>query len=124
MSEFFHVLGTGGSDDGWKLYLAGIIVLVILLIISSIIIAYFVYQTRQLKTSVANTSKKNKERDNSNDIYDDVRNFDENYVLVEDEQLLTYTALKKSGRDESDDHEYRHLNEVPHDYVNQKETVL
>ena len=79
-------------------------------IISLIIIAYFVYQNRQLKTSKTNTSNKNKERDNSNDMYDDVRGNEQS----------TFTALQRSGKDETDDHVY----EVPHDYVNQMEVVF
>ena len=97
--------------------------LAILLVILSIFTAYFIYETRQPKTSTTNTSNKNKERDNSNDFYDDVDNVDENYVQVEHEQS-TYTALNRSGREETDDHKYHHLYDVLDDYVNQKETVF
>ena len=72
---------------------------------------------------MTNTPKKMKEKDNSNDMYDDVGNVDENYEPVDFEQS-TYTALKRSSRDEIDDHVYHHLNKVRHDYVNQEETVF
>ena len=45
-------------------------------LISLIFTAYFIYQTRQHKATMANTSNTDKERDNSNDFYDDVGNVD------------------------------------------------
>ena len=83
-----------------------------------IIIVYLIYQRRQLK---ANTENKNKEKDNSKDIYENPDKVDGNYEQVENEPS-TYTALKRTGKDENDDHVYCHLNEVRRNDVNQKET--
>ena len=91
-----------GTDGGEK-YLAGIIVLAILLAISVVIIAYFIYQNR---------------RKISTDIDENPDNGDANDEHVEDEQS-TYTALNRAANEENDDHLYTHLNEVHHDYVNQ-----
>jgi uncharacterized membrane protein len=106
-------------------YLAGIIniVLAVLLVISFVIIAYFIYQNCQLKSSKAKPESKSKDKNNSKDIYEnpDIIRRDADYEQVENEQS-TYTALKKTGKDENDDHLYSHLNEVHKDCVNQKET--
>jgi hypothetical protein len=98
-------------------------VLAILLVISFVIIAYFIYQIRRLKSSKANPENKNKDRNNSKDIYEnpDKIKDDANYEQVENEES-TYTALNRTGKDRTDDHFYAHLNEVHTDYVNQKET--
>ena len=116
----FHIV----AEDGEK-YLAGIIVLAILLVISIAIIAYITYQNRRLKSSKANPENKSKDRNNSKDIYEnpDKIQDDANYEQVENEES-TYTALKRTGKDENDDHLYSHLNEVHKDYVNQKETGI
>jgi cytoskeletal protein RodZ len=116
----FHI----GAEDGEK-YLVGIIVLAILLVISFVILAYFIYQNRRLKSSKSNPENKSKDRNNSKDIYEnpDKIKDDANYEQVENEQS-TYTALKRTGKDENDDHLYSHLNEVHKDYVNQKETGI
>ena len=95
-----------------------IIVLVIVLIISFVIIAYLILQRRQPK---ANTENKSKDKDNSKDIYENPDKVDGNYEQVENEQS-TYTAFKSLGKDENDDHENCHLNEVLLNNVNQKKT--
>ena len=116
----FHI----GADDGEK-YLVGIIVLAALLIISLVILTYFIYQNRRLKSSKANPENKSRDRNNSKDIYEnpDKIQDDANYEQVENEQS-TYKGLEKTGKEENDDHLYSHLNEVHKDYVNQKETGI
>ena len=113
-----------GAEDGEK-YLVGIIVLAILLVISLVIIAYLTYQNRRPKSLKANPEDKSRDRNNSKDIYEnpDKIKDDANYEDVESEQS-TYTALKRTGKEENDDHLYAHLNEVNNDYVNQKETGI
>ena len=115
-----------GADDGEN-FLAGIIVLAILLVISLVILTYFIYQNRRLKSSKANPENncKSKDRNNSKDIYEnpDKIQDDANYEQVENEQS-TYKGLEKTGKEENDDHLYSHLNEVHKDYVNQKETGI
>jgi hypothetical protein len=113
-----------GAEDGEK-YLVGIIVLAILLVISFVIIAYLTYQNRRPKSLKANPDDKSRDRNNSKDIYEnpDKIKDDANYEDVESEQS-TYTALKRTGKEENDDHLYAHLNEVNNDYVNQKETGI
>ena len=93
--------------------------MVILLIISFVIIAYLIYQRRQPQ---ANTENK-REKDNSKDIYENPDKVDGNYEQVENEQS-TYTALKRTEKDENDDHVYCHLNEVQNNNVNQEETGI
>ena len=98
--------------------------LAILLIISVVInIAYFIYQNRRPKSSKAKPESKSKDRNNSKDIYENPDNIqhDADYEQMENEQS-TYTALKRTGKEENDDHLYSHLNEVHKDCVNQKET--
>ena len=99
--------------------------LAILLVISFVIIAYFIYQNRRLQSSKENPKNKSKERNNSKDIYENPETVkdDGNYEQVENEQS-TYTALNSSRKDENDDHFYAHLNEVHKDYVNQQETGI
>ena len=95
--------------------------MVIVVIISFITIAYLIYR---LKTSKENESM---ERDNSQNIYENPTNTDENYVVQEENEQSTYTALNRSGKDENNDHVYCHLNKVPKrnlDYVNQEETGM
>ena len=113
-----------GAEDGEK-YLAGIIVLAIFVIILLVILTYFIYQNRRLKSSKGIPDNKSKDRNNSKDMYEnpDKIQDDANCEQVENEQS-TYTALKRTGKDENDDHLYSHLNEVHNDYVNQKETGI
>jgi biopolymer transport protein ExbB/TolQ len=113
-----------GADDGEN-FLAGIIVLAALLVISFVRIAYLTYQNRRLKSSKANPENKSRDRNNSKDIYEnpDKIQDDANYEQVENEQS-TYKGLEKTGEEENDDHLYSHLNEVHNDYVNQKETGI
>jgi hypothetical protein len=99
-------------------------VLAILLIISVVInIGYFIYQNRRNKSSKANPENESRDRSNSKDIYENPDKIKDNvnYEQVESEQS-TYTALKRTGKDENDDHLYGHPNEVHGDYANQKET--
>ncbi len=117
----FHI----GAENDEK-YLAGIIVLAILLVILCVILAYFIYQNRRLKSSKENPDdNKDKERNDSKDIYEDPDKVkdDGNYEQVENEQS-TYTALNRSRKDENDDHSYAHLNEVHKNYVKQQETGI
>ena len=98
--------------------------LAILLVISFVIIAYFIYQVRRLKSSKTNPENtKNEDRNNSKEIDENPENDDANYEEVENEES-TYTALKRPGpgEEENDVHLYAHLNEGHTDYVNQKET--
>jgi hypothetical protein len=97
-------------------------VLAILLFISFVIIAYFIYQIRRLKSSKASPENKSKDRNNSKEIDENPGN-DANYEKVENEES-TYTALKRPGpgEEENDGHLYAHLNEVHKDNMNQKET--
>ncbi len=100
--------------------------LAILLVILCVILAYFIYQNRRLKSSKENPAdNKSKERNDSNDIYEDPDKVkdDANYERVKNEQS-TYTALDRSRKDENDDHLYSHSNEVQNDYVNQEETGI
>ena len=97
--------------------------LAIPLVISFVIIAYFIYQIRRLKSSKANSKNRSKDRNNSEEIDENPGNDDANYEDVENEES-TYTALKRPvpGEQENDNHLYAHLDEVHTDYVNQKET--
>ena len=96
--------------------------LAILLFISLVIIAYFIYQIRRLKSSKASPENKSKDRNNSEEIDENPNNDDANYKDVENEES-TYTALKTPGPgEEENDGLYAHLNEVHKDNVNQKET--
>jgi uncharacterized membrane protein (DUF106 family) len=115
----FHI----GADS--EKYLAGIIVLAIFVIILLLIIAYLTYQNRRLKSLKANPENKSKDRNNAKDIYENPDKIQDeaNYEQVENEQS-TYTALKRTGKEENDDHLYSHLHEVHKDYVNQKETGI
>ena len=95
--------------------------MVILLIISFIIIAYLIYRLKRSKEN------KSKEKQNSKDIYENPDNVDGDYVVQIENEQSTYTALKRPGEDENDDHVYCHLNEVPNnnlDCVNQEETGI
>ena len=100
-------------------YLAGIIVLAILLVISLAITAYFIYENCRSKSLKENPENKNKEKNDSKDIYENPVKDDGNYEQVEQS---TYTALKKPGERNDDNHVYCHLNEVQEDNANQKET--
>ena len=104
-------------------YLAGIIVLAILLAIALVIIAYFIYQNRRFKSLKANPENRNNETNVSKDIYEIPAKDDGNYEQVENEQS-TYTALKSPGQRDDDNHVYCHLNEVQTSNVNQKETGI
>ena len=105
-------------------YLAGIIVLAILLVISLAITAYLIYKIYRLKSSKKNPeNKKNKERNDSKDDYVIPATQYENYEQVENEQS-TYTALKKPGERDDDNHVYFHLNEVQKNNARQEETGI
>ena len=106
-----------------KEYLVGMTILVILLIISFAIIVYLSYQNHLLKSSKQHnqTEQDNQSKVRTNSICENAGEDDGNYEEVENEES-TYTALKRTGNEENDDHEYTHLNEVPADYVNEKET--
>ena len=97
--------------------------LVILLVISLTITACFIYQNRRLKSLKKNQKNKSKESNDAKHVYAIPATNDQNYDQVANEQS-TYTALKKPGERDDDDHVYSHLNEVDKDYVNQKETGI
>ena len=118
----FLLLGSSKNvKTGSDKYLAGIIVLVILLVISCFVIAYFIYKKRRVESQ--NTENKQERRDESNprpNIYDIPVN---NYEQTENDQS-TYMALKKPGEREDDGHVYGHLSKVPHIYANREETGI
>ena len=113
----FHI-----EVEGEK-YLIGIIVLAILLAISLAITAYSIFQVCRLKSSRTNPANKSKESDDLKHVYAIPATNNQNYEEAENEQS-TYTALKKPGERDDDDHVYSHLNEVDKGYVNQKETGI
>ena len=83
-------------------------------------IAYFIYQNRRPKSIKEDSEKK---RNDSKDIYENPLKDEGNYEPVENEQS-TYTALKKPGERDDDDHVYCHLDEVQKDNANQRETGI
>ena len=96
----------------------------ILLVISLAITAYFIYENRRFKSSKKTPeNKKNKERNDSKDVYEIPATSDENYEQVENEQS-TYTALNKPGERDDDNHVYCHLNKVHADNARQEETGI
>ena len=104
-------------------YLIGMIVLAILLAISLAIAAYSIFQVCRLKSSRTNPANKSKENDDLKHVYEIPATNNQDYEQVENEQS-TYTALKKPGERDDDDHVYSHLNEVDKGYANQKETGI
>ena len=90
----------------------------ILLVISLVIIAYFVYQTRLKSPKQETTNDENRSRH----IYDIPET---NNEQANNEQSA-YAALKRPGPGEVDDgHVYAHLNQVPQNiYQNQRETGM
>ena len=86
-------------------------------------IAYFIFQNRRLKSLKEDSEKKSKKRNDSKDIYENPLKDEGNYEPVEKEQS-TYTALKKPGERDDDDHVYCDLNEVHEDNPNQRETGI
>ena len=100
--------------------LVGIIILAILVVILMAILSYLIYKIHQLKSLQASKSKES--NDSKHDYEIPVTN-GQNYKQVEYEQSK-YTALKKPGERDDDDHVYSHLNEVDKGYVNQKKTGI
>ena len=96
--------------------LVGIIILAILVVILMAILSYLIYKIHQLKSLQASKSK---ESNDSKHVYEIPVTNDQNYKQVENEQSK-YTAVKKPGERDDDDHVYSHLNEVDKGYVNQK----
>ncbi|XP_028402297.1 uncharacterized protein LOC114525264 [Dendronephthya gigantea] len=95
-------------------YVAGIIVLSILLFISLLIIAFLIYRYRT-KSLNSETIVENKPTNDKNDIDDG------NYEQINEEQAAAiYTSLKWTGKKENDDAQYTHLNEVPMSTINVK----
>jgi uncharacterized membrane protein len=115
----FHI----GAEVGEK-HLALIISIVsaIFVIILLAIIAYFIYQNRRLKSSKANPENKSKDRNNSQQIYENPDDDDANYEQVENEQSTYMYAANWTGKEENDYQLYANQIEVHKDYVNQKET--
>ena len=116
-SRTFIVISLFYFRSGVEKYLVGIIVLGILLVISFAITAHYVYQNRQR----ANVESKNKERNNSKDDYKISATHDGNNEEMENEQS-TYTALKRPGERDDDDHVYTHLINAQKVYVSQEES--
>ena len=85
--------------------------------------AYFIYQNRRLKSLKETSENNSNERNDSKDMYENPVKDEENYEKVENEQS-SYTALKKPGERDDDDHVYCHLDEVQKDNPNQQETGI
>ncbi len=94
----------------------------ILLVVSLVIIAYFVYQTRLKSQSTEAKQETTNDENNSRHIYDTPVT---NNEQANNEQS-TYTALKRPAPSEVDDgHVYGHLNQVPQNVdENQGETRM
>ena len=98
--------------------------MVILLVISCAVIAYFIYETRikspNTQEPKPETSQTTNDQKDSRHLYDTPVN---NYENVEDDHS-TYTALKRPAPGEaSDDHLYASLNQTLKDLKrNQRET--
>ena len=106
---------------GGEKYLVGMVVMAVLLVISLAIIAYFVRQNRRQKSLEKNQENDSKEGYYSENDHEIPVEDEGNYEEVENEQS-TYTALKKPGERDDDDHVYSNLNEVNKNYVNQEES--
>ena len=94
----------------------------ILLVISLVIISYFVYQTRLKSQSTEAKQETTNEENKPSHIYDiPVTNNEQ----ANNEQS-TYAALKRPGPgEEGDGHVYAHLNQVPQNvYEFQRETWM
>ena len=102
---------------------AGVIALAILVGILFATVAYLIYQNRRLKSLKENLESKSNERNFSNDIYENPVKDDESYEKVENEPS-TYTALKRTEKEDKSDHAYCDLNQAQKDYMNQKETGI
>ena len=100
----------------------GIIVFAVLLVISLVIITYFVRRTRPKSPDTEAKPETNNDETNPRHIYDIP---DTNNEQVDDEQS-TYTALKRPAPGEEDDgHGYAHLNQVLQNvFENQGETGM
>ena len=104
-----QVSGTNESDYRSRKYLAGIAVLIILLVISCVIIAYFICQTRKNLDNETKPETTNDASDSSH-IYEIP--FTDSYENIDDDHFK-YTDLKFPAPGEpSDDHAYGHLNET------------
>ena len=131
-----------------KEYLIAVVILAILLIIPFAFLIYFICKNHRGKPSnnAANLDSTNdrnnsndfdnnptnnedaanldstNDRNNSNDFDDNpTDNEDADYEQVElNDEHSTYTALKRSGEEETDDKLYTHLTEEPQDYVIQQ----
>ena len=112
-----------GPEDCENTQFVGIIVLAIMLAITLVSNAYFIYQNRRLKSLKATSENNSNERNDSKDIYENPVKDEENYEKVENEQS-SYTALKKPGERDDDDHLYCHLDEVQKENPNQRETGI
>ena len=106
---------------GDEKYLVGIIAMAVLLVISMAITGYFICQNRRLKSLKKNPEKMSKEGNNSIDDHEIPAEDEGNYEEVENEQS-TYTALKKPGERDDNDHVYTHLVHTQKICVNQEES--
>ena len=115
------------EDKSSKENLIAIIVLASLLVISLVFLVYFICQNRrQTPPNKQENVDHKRDRNNSKVSNDNPINTDDGdyeQVEINDEQL-TYTALKRSGDEETDDKLYTHLVKEPQDYVNQEETGM
>ena len=93
----------------------------VLLVISLAINAYFICQNPRRKSLKKNSEKKSKEGTDSKDDHEIPAEDEGNFEEVENEQS-TYTALKKPGERDDDDHVYTHLVDTQKIYVNQEES--
>ncbi len=97
-------------------------ILLVISLVSLVIIAYFVYQTRIKSQSTEAKRETTNGESKSRHIYDIPET---NNEQANNEQS-TYAALKRPGPGEVDDgHVYGHLNQVPQNvYENQGETRM
>jgi hypothetical protein len=104
-----QVSRTNESVHGSGKYLAGIIVLAILLVISSAVIAYLIHRTRVKSANSEPILETTNNQSDSRHIYDIPLN---NYEGVEEDNS-NYTSLKRPALGELiDDHFYAHLNQA------------
>ena len=107
--------------------LIAIIVLAILLVISLVFLVYFICQNRRQKSLNKQENVDHKHDTNNSKVFNDnsINTDDGVYEQVElNDEQSTYTALKRSGNEETDDKLYTHLVKEPQDYVNQEETGM
>ena len=117
-------VGTGENDCSEKYLLAIVGVFAILLVISFVFNAYWIFQSRfksQTPTASVEVQDTTNVGNNSGNVNDSTNGIHSSaYEQVEDEQH--YTDLHRFGVGEYDDRSYAHLNQVTDVYVIQEET--